>query len=75
MGTAVHVGAALLQVMFAWHVVVAVPTSEKPASQLYIAREPNVVDGTVTEPFVGAASPGQLTGTHVGAMELKVAFA
>jgi hypothetical protein len=43
--------------------------------QLYMATDPKVVAGTVTVPFAGAPSAGQLTGTQVGAGVLNIAFA
>ena len=38
---------------------------------MYVTALPNVVDGALTVPFVGALA-GQVTGAHVGALPLNV---
>jgi hypothetical protein len=69
------VGAGLLHVWLAWHIVDALPLSMKPELHAYVAVEPKVSAGALTVPFVGAVSAGQLTGTHVGPVLLNVPFA
>ena len=71
-----QVGAAPLHVPSAWQVACVFPDALYPVLQEYVAVEPYVVVGALTDPFAGAAGAApQLTRVQLGAAPLQVPLA
>jgi uncharacterized protein YciI len=70
--TRAQVGAVPLQVPSVWQVRVAVPDRLYPTAHEYVAIDPYVVRGAITETFAVLGGASQFTRAQVGAVPLQV---
>jgi hypothetical protein len=70
--TRAQAGAVPLQVPSVWQVRVAVPDRLYPTAHEYVAVDPYVVRGAITEPLAVPGGASQFTRAQVGAVPLQV---